>query len=101
MCRPGAGGANPLQKFLFELVEGEETKPVGPCGTCGAIRVGAVSALFAPNGGRRWREHRGLRPVRVGGLVSAGRVSACESGRAGRRGAAGGCEEQTAPLLIV
>lgn len=27
----------------------EETKHVGPCGTCGAIRVGAVSALFAPN----------------------------------------------------
>lgn len=53
-------------KFLFELVEGEETKPVGPCGTCGAIRVGAVSALFAPNGGRRRREHRGLRPVWVG-----------------------------------
>ncbi len=46
-------------KFLCELVVGEETKHVGPCGTCGAIRVGAVSALFAPNAKRRWREHRG------------------------------------------
>lgn len=48
-----------MLKFLYELVVGEETKHVGPCGTCGAIRVGAVSALFAPNAKRRWREHRG------------------------------------------
>lgn len=33
---------------------------MGPCGTCGAIRVGAVSALFAPNAKRRWRERRGF-----------------------------------------
>lgn len=48
-----------MMKFLFELVVEEETKHVGPCGTCGAIRAGAVSALFAPNAKRRWREHMG------------------------------------------
>lgn len=48
-----------MLNFLFELVLGEETKYVGPCGTCGAIRVGAVSALFAPNAKRRGSEHRG------------------------------------------
>lgn len=61
----GAGRAHQIKspsqcwKFLFELVVGEKTKHVGPCGTCGAIRVGYVSALFAPNAKRRWREHRG------------------------------------------
>lgn len=28
-----------------------------PCGTCAAIRVGAVSALFPLNAKTRWREH--------------------------------------------
>ena len=54
-------------------------------GPCGAIRVGAVPALFAPNAGRRWREHRGLRPVyggTGGGWVSATRASVRASGRA-------------------
>lgn len=44
----------PLKYFLYWLVVGEEAKHVGPCGTCGAIRVGAVSALFAPNAKKRW-----------------------------------------------
>lgn len=65
---------------------------------------GAVSALFAPNAGRRWREHRGPSAClrREGwGLVSAARVSVCQSGRAERRKAAGEFEEQTALLLMV
>lgn len=67
--------------FLFELDVGEETKYVGPCGTCGAIRVGAVSALLSPNARRRWREHRGPSAFYDeidGGLVCGSRVPVCE-----------------------
>lgn len=65
---------------------------------------GAVSALFAPNARRRWRE-RGGPPASLWwdgwGLVSGGRVPVCGSGRAKRGKAAGEFEEQTAPLPIV
>ena len=61
---------------------GEETKHVGPCGTCGAIRGRAVSALFAPNAKKRWREDRApsafmMRRMGVGNC----RVSVCEKER--------------------
>lgn len=72
----------PVLKFLYELVVGEEAKHVGPCGTCGAIRVGAVSALFAPNAERRWREHRGPSAFMMRGMgVGSRRVPVCERER--------------------
>lgn len=49
-----------LKFFLYQLVVGEETKHVGPCGTCGAIRVEAVSALFAPNAKRGVKGAQGV-----------------------------------------
>lgn len=45
-ARPGRRQCESAEKFLFELVVGEEMKHVEQLG-CG----GAVSALFAPGGG--------------------------------------------------
>lgn len=68
-----------MLKFLHELVVEEEMQHVGPCGTCGAIRVGAVSALFAPNAKRRWREHRGPSAFMIRRMgVGSRRVPVCE-----------------------
>lgn len=52
---------------------------MGPCGTCGAIRVGAVSALFAPNAKKSWREHRGPSAFMMRWMgVGCCRVPVCE-----------------------
>lgn len=52
---------------------------MGPCGTCGAIRVGAVSALFAPNAKMSWREHRGPSAFMMRWMgVGCCRVPVCE-----------------------
>lgn len=59
---------------------------MGPCGTCGAIRVGAVSALFAPNAKKSWREHRGPSAFMMRWMgVGCCRVPVCEAERESER----------------
>lgn len=80
-------------------------KHVGPCGTCGAIRVGGcVSIVCTKCQEEEEEEVEGARgsPASLWwdgwGLGSGGRAPVCESGSAK---AAGEFEEQTAPLPVV